>query len=239
MTQRLIDFMIKVAGVVLTSVATYQVAANTFSHLEMPWREVVTLGALLLVEGAFVVTWFALDTQRNAPMAMKVSWAITLVTIYGALLIIGIVNGEGSAGWAFRFILAVMIGKSMYDAGVYEFLKRTKKADRDIHSSYKVRKLARQVAKQKAVHALIDANKERAYKRELSTEVEKARLEAEHEAAMIDVRFHRELLLERVHAKDNLARGQFLASLAREELMQGTPVTPMATFNRNELEMRN
>ncbi len=239
MTQRLIDLMIKVAGVALTSVATYQVASNTFSHLAMPWQEVVTLGALFLVEGAFVATWFALDTQRTAPMAMKVSWAVTLVTIYGALLIIGLVNGEGSAGWAFRFILAIMIGKSIYEAGVYEFLKRSKKADRDITSSYSVRKLSRKVARQKAIHALIDANKEQDYKRELTSEIEKARLEAEHEAAMIDVQLHRELLLERVHAKDSLARGQFLASLAQEEMIQSTPGSPFAKFKHNELEMRN
>ena len=67
LTQRLIDLMIKAAGVVLTSVATYQVALLTFSHLEAPWQSIVTIGALLLVEGAFVATWFAIDTNETSP----------------------------------------------------------------------------------------------------------------------------------------------------------------------------
>ena len=216
-TQRLIDLMIKAAGVVLTSVATWQVAHNTFAHLDAPWQLIVTFGALMLVEGAFVLTWFALDTQRKAPMAMKVSWSVTLVTIYIALLAIGIVNGEGTAGWAFRLVLGIMIGKSVYEAGVYEVLRNSRKSDRNINHAYSVRKLKRKVERQKAINAIIDANNEAAYRRELNDRVDRARLDAEHEAAMLGVAVHRSTLLERIHAKDSLARGQFLASLARDQ----------------------
>ena len=238
-TQRLIDLMIKVAGVVLTSVATYQVASSTFAHIEGPWQQIVTLGALLLVEGAFVLTWFALDTQRNAPMAMKVSWAITLVTIYVALLVIGIINGEGTAGWAFRLVLGIMIGKSVYEAGVYEVLKNSRKSDRDIMNAYSVRRLKRKVDRQKAIHAIIDANAEAAYRRELNDQVDRARLEAEHEAALLNVEIHRSNLLQRIHAKDSLARGQLLASLAQQKEDASLPASSLKEITRMQIEMRN
>ncbi len=238
-TQRLIDLMIKIAGVVLTSVATYQVASSTFSHIELPWQNIVTFGALILVEGAFVLTWFALDTQRNAPMAMKISWSVTLVTIYVALLVIGIINGEGTAGWAFRLVLGIMIGKSVYEAGVYEVMKSSRKSDRDIMNAYSVRKLKRKVDRQKAIHAMIDANQEAAYRRELTDKVDRARLEAEHEAALLNVEIHRSNLLERIRAKDSLARGQFLASLAREREGQNNKTNALNDIARMQIGMRN
>lgn len=238
-TQRLIDLMIKVAGVVLTSVATYQVASSTFAHIEGPWQQVVTLGALLLVEGAFVLTWFALDTQRNAPMAMKVSWSITLMTIYVALLVIGIINGEGTAGWAFRLVLGIMIGKSIYEAGVYEIMKNSRKSDRDIKNAYSVRRLKRRVDRQKAIHAIIDANAESAYRRELNDQVDRARLEAEHEAALLNVEIHRSNLLQRIRAKDSLARGQLLASMAQQGEENSATAKSLREITRMQIEMRN
>jgi Winged helix-turn-helix DNA-binding len=54
------------------------------------------------------------------------------------------------------------------------------------------------------------------YARELGSEVSRAKLEAEHEAALIDVKLMRERLLASVHAKDNLARKKFQAQLAAE-----------------------
>ncbi len=218
LTQRVIDLLIKAAGVILTSVATYQVANDTFGHLAAPFDKIVAIGALLLVEGAFVATWFAIDTQRLAPMAMKISWASTLVILYIALLIIGIVNGEGSAGWAFRLILAIMIGKSIYEAGVYEVLRNARKADQDITSSYAVRRLKLKFEREKEINNMVDQTSERAYRRDLAAEISRAQLEAEHEAAMIDVGLHKEQLMQRVHAKDSLARGQFLASMAQQEM---------------------
>ncbi len=238
-TQRLIDLMIKAAGVVLTSVATYQVASSTFAHLDSPWHGMVTIGALFLVEGAFVATWFAIDTQKQAPMAMKISWAATLITIYTALLVIGMVNGEGSAGWAFRLILAIMIGKSIYQAGVYEVIKSQRKSERDIEKAYKVRRLKRRVEREKAIHALLDSNLEQDYRRQLADEVDRARLDVEHEAAMIKVQLHREHLMERVHAKNNLARGQILAKLAHQEREQKALEIPLAEFAGKKLEFRN
>lgn len=238
-TQQVIDLLIKVAGVLLTSVATYQVAKNTFIHLPDPWHEIVALGALILVEGAFVATWFAIDTQKSAPMAMKISWAVTLVTIYGALLVIALVNGEGSAGWAFRLVLAIMIGKSIYAAGVHEVLKNNRKSEQNVTHAYSVRRLKRKIERQKAIDSLIDTNKEQEYRRDLENQVEKARLDAEHEAAMIDVHLHRELLLERVYAKDNLARGQFLAKIAQSELNRTLPASPLEEYGEEKLEVRN
>jgi hypothetical protein len=192
------------------------VATDAFRNIDEPWLTVIKVGALMLVEGAFIVSWLAIDHQHNAPMPMKIAWAVTLVVIYVALLVIALEHGEGAAGWAFRFVLAVMIGRSIYEAGMYELLKNHKKAERDIRSSFIVRRVGRQLAKKDAIKALNMESLQSNYARELGSEVARAKLEAEHEAALIDVKLMRERLLASVHAKDNLARKKFQAQLAAE-----------------------
>ncbi len=215
-TQRIIDLLMKIAGVVVTSAATLEVASQAFSDIEEPWLTVIKVGALILVEGAFIVSWLAIDTQHNAPMPMKIAWAVTLVVIYIALLVIALEHGEGAAGWAFRFVLAVMIGRSIYEAGMYELLKNHKKAERDVRSSFIVRRVARQLSKKDAIKALNMESMQSNYARELGSEVARAKIEAEHEAALIDVKLMRERLLATVHAKDNIARKKFQAQLVSE-----------------------
>lgn len=222
LTQFVIDVMIKLAGVLVTSVATWNVAHEAFNYLSEPWLSVVSVGALILVEGAFIASWLAIDTQRNAPISLKVAWAATLITIYVALLVLSMANGEGTTGWAFRFVLAVMIGRSIYEAGVHEVVRSQRRDDRNIRNSYVVRRIERRYARENAIKSLHETSDETNYVRELQDVVERARLEAEHEAAMMDARLYRELLLERVYAKDNLARGQILASIAREKEQAAT-----------------
>ena len=206
----------KLAGVVVTSAATIEVADEAFSNIEQPWLTVIKVGALILVEGAFIASWLAIDTQHSAPMQMKVAWAITLLVIYFALLVLAINHGEGAAGWAFRAVLFVMICRSIYEAGVYEVLKNQRKAERDIRSSFAVRRIGRQLAKKDAIKALNMESAQANYARELGTEVARAKIEAEHEAALIEVKLMRERLLASVHAKDNLARKKFQAQMALE-----------------------
>ena len=215
-TQRVIDLLMKLAGVVVTSAATLEVAQSAFGDIEEPWLTVIKVGALILVEGAFIASWLAIDTQHSAPMPMKIAWAVTLLVIYAALLIIALNHGEGAAGWAFRAVLFVMILRSIYEAGVYEVLKNQRKEERDIRSSFAVRRIGRQLAKKDAIRALNMESAQANYARELGTEVARAKIEAEHEAALIDVKLMRERLLASVHAKDNLARKKFQAQMALE-----------------------
>ena len=74
-TQRVIDLLMKLAGVVVTSAATIEVADEAFSNIEQPWLTVIKVGALILVEGAFIASWLAIDTQHSAPMQMKFSFS--------------------------------------------------------------------------------------------------------------------------------------------------------------------
>lgn len=215
-TQRIIDLLMKLAGVVVTSAATIEVAHSAFGNIEEPWLTVIKVGALILIEGAFIASWLAIDTQHSAPMPMKVAWAITLIVIYVALLIIALNHGEGAAGWAFRAVLLVMILRSIYEAGVYEVLKTQRKEERNIGSSFKVRRVGRQLSKTDAIKALNMESAQANYARELGSEVARAKIEAEHEAALIDVKLMRERLLATVHAKDNLARKKFQAQIAIE-----------------------
>lgn len=217
MTQLAIDILMKIAAVIVTSVATLNVAAEAFSHVEEPWLTIIQIGALLLIEGAFMASWLAIDTQRLAPMQLKVAWAITLIVIYIALLVISIENGEGAAGWAFRFVLAVMIGRSIFESGAYEVLRGSKRADRDVRSMRSVRRIKRGLAKKDAMAAMKMESNQSNYAHELRDVISRARIEAEHEAAMLDVEKMRERLVEQIEAKDQLARDNIQASLGEGE----------------------
>lgn len=206
LTQRIIDFLMKSAAVILTSSATLSVADAVFTDMAGPFRWAIKIGALILVEGAFIASWLAIDTQRDAPMATKVAWSVTLVVIYGALLLLAIENGEGMAGWAFRFVLAVMIGRSIYEAGVYEVLKNTRKAERDIRNTWSYRRLHRLHMREEAIRNLNMESRHNNYARQMGAEINVAKIEAEHEAAMIDVELMRKRLLEQAQQKDTLQR---------------------------------
>ncbi len=206
LTQRIIDFLMKAAAVVLTSTATLSVADATFSELDGPWRWAIKIGALILVEGAFIASWLAIDTQRDAPMATKIAWSITLVVIYTALLLLAIEHGEGLAGWAFRFVLAVMIGRSIYEAGVYEVLKNNRRAERDVSSTFTIRRLRRLHQLEEAIRNLNMESRHTNYARQMGAEIDRAKIEAEHEAAMIDVGLMRRRLLDEAQQKDTMQR---------------------------------
>jgi hypothetical protein len=147
---------------------------------------------------------------------MKVAWAVTLIVIYLALLVLAMEHGEGAAGWAFRFVLAVMIGRSIYEAGIYEVLKSNRKADRDIRSSFAVRRVQRGMARQDAIRALTMESAQSNYAMELGGEISRARIEAEHEAALIEVQLMRQRLLDSVHAKNSLAHRKLMAHIQAE-----------------------
>ena len=106
------------------------------------------------------------------------------------------------AGWAFRFVLAVMIGRSIYEAGVYEVLKSAKKADRDIRSTFTYRRLKRLQMREDTIRSLNVESKQSNYARQLGANVNRAKLEAEHEAAMVEVALLRQRLVDQVHLKD-------------------------------------
>jgi len=66
-------------------------------------RLLVQLAALAVVEGVFLSAWWALDTDRAAPTAVKTRHAITALAMYSGLWVLAIQHGEGLAelfsGW--------------------------------------------------------------------------------------------------------------------------------------------
>lgn len=215
--QYIIDLLVKAAAIVLTSSATLNVAREAFSQIEEPWFTAIQVAAIILIEGAFLASWLAIDTQHHAPMAMKVAWSVTLIAIYVALMVLALEHGEGMAGWAFRLVLAVMIGRSIYEAGVYEVLRNRRKEDQDVRSSRAVRRIQRQLMKKNAVKSMKLESVETNYARQLRAEVDRARIDAEHEAALVDIHLMRERLSIQVQQDDVLQRQRQHLQILQEE----------------------
>jgi hypothetical protein len=109
-----------------------------------------------------------------------------------------------------------MIGRSIFESGVYESLRGAHRADRDIRSLRSVRRIQRRLAKQNAIRSMTMESTESNYARELDDVVSRARIEAEHEAAILDVNKMRGRLLDQVKAKDSVARRKLLATYGEE-----------------------
>lgn len=141
MLNKVLSWFVKTAGTIICAPITWLVAGQLFRDIQPDWfRIVVQLSALLVVEGVFLSSWIALDTEQAAPPEIKVRYALTAVSMYAGLWILALVHGEGLAGLVFRLALGGALIGSIYDSGVYTLLKKDKAADRDIMSDWSVKR---------------------------------------------------------------------------------------------------
>lgn len=138
--QKGLDWIVKIASLLVTAPATWSVAAKLFADIDVPFVFLVMrLAAVVLVEGVMLSNWLLLEYNRNASAEQKARYAITALAMYIALLIIAW-DHEGPTGLVFRFALLAALLGSGWDTYVHTWEKATARADRDIDSAPKVRR---------------------------------------------------------------------------------------------------
>jgi hypothetical protein len=101
--------LIKFAAVALTSPATVSVASSLYPT-DPILRTVVSVAALILVEGCLLLGWEMLDQQgRNATATQRWLYAGLAWVAYFSLFVIALNHNEGAAGLTFRLTLGVML----------------------------------------------------------------------------------------------------------------------------------
>jgi hypothetical protein len=101
--------LIKVAAVALTSPATISVAGSLYPA-DPILRPVVSVAALILVEGCLLLGWEMLDQQgKNATMIQRWLYAGLAWVAYFSLFVIALNHNEGMAGLTFRLTFGMML----------------------------------------------------------------------------------------------------------------------------------
>lgn len=189
MINKLINSMVKIAGVIITAPVTWLVAGQLFGDVQPAWlRVIVQASALLVVEGVFITNWIALDSDRGAVPEIKARYALTSGGMYCGLWILALWHGEGVAGLVFRLALGGALIGSMYDAGIHTMLKRDREADRDILKDWRVARHARNLARQNAIAELDTQQDIKRQERESRLAIESARIALDKQGGLAAVK---------------------------------------------------
>jgi hypothetical protein len=143
--------LIKLAAVAITSPATVSVASSLYPT-DPILRVVVSIAALILVEGCLLLGWEMLDQQgKNATMGQRWLYAGLAWVAYFSLFVIALNHNEGTAGLTFRLTLGVMLVYASVEAGLLAGVKREGQADRDIFADWQVKRYARKLSRKSAM----------------------------------------------------------------------------------------
>ena len=148
---KVLKTLIKLAAVALTSPATVSVASSLYPT-DSILRTVVSVAALILVEGCLLLGWEMLDQQgKNATIVQRWLYAGLAWVAYFSLFVIALNHNEGVSGLTFRLTLGVMLIYTSIEAGLLASIKREGQADRDIFTDWQIKRYARKLARKSAM----------------------------------------------------------------------------------------
>jgi hypothetical protein len=128
---------------------------------------VVSIGALILVEGCLLLGWEMLDQRgKNATIAQRWLYASLAWVAYFSLFVIALNHNEGTAGLTFRLTLGVVLVYASVEARLLAGIRRDGQADRDIFTDWQVRRYARKLAQKSAMADLDSTSRMRQIDRE-------------------------------------------------------------------------
>lgn len=212
LSHQLFSLMIKIVAVVLTSEAVFKTANASFSEPNALAQTLWAVSCLMLIEGFFLLLWFAIDTDHKAPFALKAGRMVLLAA--SSLLLVTLSAGvyTGLPLLAVQLFFGMSISRSMLlMIRMHQQVKPAPQPDD------KMRRICRRHARNKALRQIISAYNQANHRLESRYHAERTLLEANHKRAIQEVASYKKLLLEKAYAKDNLARGQMLAHSARQE----------------------
>lgn len=143
-TEAWIKRSIKTAGVALTTPATVKVASQLYPDDPM-LSFIVTVAAVILVEGTLLLGWHKLD-DTSVPSTNAQRWLYTGLagTSYVVTWAVALAHGEGVVGIFFRLTLLAALVYSVYNSGILATIRLQRSAARDITHHRKVRKYREQ-----------------------------------------------------------------------------------------------
>ncbi len=201
--QKTLDWGVKFASLAITAPATWVVATELFSDIESAFMLfIMRFAAVFLIEGVLLSNWLLLEFDTKATPEIKARYAITALTMYVALAVIGF-RHEGPTGIVFRVaLLAALIG-SGWDTYVMTWQRATRNVDRSAQNARKVKRHARKLSITEAIT-----------RRESDHYAELALIDAEGTAKLEQHQLYGKRLIAEVRVED---KGQMKRILEQDE----------------------
>jgi hypothetical protein len=120
---KLVDWVVKLAVLVLQVPVTWAVAGATFGNFggvdwmgyRFEWAWILQACAVLLADGVLLSNWLALELDRRATPEVKSRYVVGAWVQFVVMLVIAFQHGEGLVGAAFRVSFAVALAGSTWD----------------------------------------------------------------------------------------------------------------------------
>jgi hypothetical protein len=173
-TKGLLDWIIKLASLVITVPVTWAVARDVYGSglFALP----VLVAAVALVDALLLYSWYMLDYSPDLPPEQKWRHTLTVGILYAGLLVLSNVHREGVAGWVFRAALGIALANSVYNAHAQTIRDRLDKAKRGTRSDWRVQRHARKLSRQEAM-----------YNRENEGKISRAQSKADTHVQLVDI----------------------------------------------------
>lgn len=207
-SDRHIKTAIKIAAVVFTAPATFEVAGTLYPGWAWYTRLPIQLAGLMLVEGALLLGWHRLDTNDKAESAQR--WLYTAIAGLGyfSLLYISFLH-EGARGWIFRLTLLAVLAYSVVESGIVAQLQDQRRADRNIDAMKKVKQERRKLEEETRILELRSEHRIKRLAVEIDAQGREAALQlASERDSKRRKREHREELRE-IEPESTPTRGQW------------------------------
>lgn len=197
--RHLFELLVKVACIFATSALVFQAFSVYFEHLDELWQFHVSYSAFILLEASLIVSWFALETQHEVPSLLKII----------------------SAGFLFCILSLVLVTSELYiGGGNYElkalflstiFVRCLLSTLLPIHLRFPAS--TRSNSKKAIIRELMLENQKKQHVRSVNDMIDRALLKHKQKKALNEVEVLKRQLIERAHAKHNLAMAQMNAKM--------------------------
>jgi|GEM_PF-5326283 len=195
----LFELVVKVACIFATSALLFQAFSVYFEHLNELWQFHVSYSALILLEASLIVTWFALETQHEVPWILKLLSATCLLCILSLIFIVSMMYlGEDNLELKALFLSII-------------FLRCLLSTLAPIRIRFQAS--ARSVSRKVAIQQLKVENQKKQHVRVVNDMIDRALLKHKQKKALKEVEILKKQLIERAHAKHNLAMAQMNANV--------------------------
>lgn len=145
-----LDWTVKLTSVVLTVPVTWTVARTLFTDIGEPFRTLMQIAAVVLVDGLLLRDWTLLDSDLDATTERKARYAATVLIVYVGLMVLAIQHGEGAAGLVFRAAIGIGIVSSVLSSFGETLRKNLDKAKHGVRADWRVQMYARRLSRRDA-----------------------------------------------------------------------------------------
>ena len=144
--EKVLNVLVKLFALGVTTPASIAVVSGLFADYPPIVRALIVVCGVGLVEGVFLGAWLGVEQKRADGPEFKIRPVVSVWVMYAALLGIGFAHGEGLAAVPLRLALGLALAGATWDTLLYGWNKATLRADKDIHTTGRVRREARKQA---------------------------------------------------------------------------------------------